>query len=423
MTAVRIGVIGVGRIGRLHAELLAHRVPGTVLAGVCDADRALAAKVGRALAVTTHAPPEAMLADADVDAVAICSPTPTHADLIVAAAQAGKAIFCEKPLALSLDELDRALDAVARAGVALQVGFNRRYDPGHRSVAEAVAGGRIGEPHVVRITSRDPAPPAAAYARTSGGLFLDMTVHDFDMARYLAGSDVVEVYAAGSARLPDTGAHDGDVDTAVVTLVHANGCLTSIDNSRRATYGFDQRIEVHGSTGMASSENAPRHGGVVRDADGTSSPPLPAFFRERYEQSYSRSGRRSPRRCGSATRRPWGPPDARCCARHRAVRLAIASRARRYERPSSSMGARAQSAPRAPLSASRSISATRTGPSAATVAVLATSCSSPTSPNVAPAPSTRSRSPATTRTRPGTRPGGREPPAGRTASGPTSSTT
>jgi myo-inositol 2-dehydrogenase/D-chiro-inositol 1-dehydrogenase len=237
--------------------MLAHRVPGAALAGVCD-----------------------------VDAVAICSPTPTHADLIVVAAQAGKAIFCEKPLSLSLDELDRALAEVQRAGVELQAGFNRRYDAGHSSVAQAVAGGRIGEAHVVRITSRDPAPPPAAYARESGGLFLDMTVHDFDMARFLTGSDVVEVYAAGSARLASTGAHPGDIDTAVVTLVHANGCLTSIDNSRRATYGFDQRIEVHGSTGMASSDNAARHGGAVRDADGTSTPPLPEFFRERYEQSY-----------------------------------------------------------------------------------------------------------------------------------------
>ena len=148
MTAVRIGVIGVGRIGRLHAELLAHRVPGMVLAGVCDVDGALAAKVGRALAVRTHAPPEAMLADAEVDAVAICSPTPSHADLIAAAAQAGKAIFCEKPLSLSLDELDRAVAAVAHAGVALQVGFNRRYDRGHRP-------------------SRRPPPAGASASRTS----------------------------------------------------------------------------------------------------------------------------------------------------------------------------------------------------------------------------------------------------------------
>ena len=138
-----------------------------------------------------------------------------------------------------------------------------------------------------------------------------MTVHDFDMARYLAGSDVVEVDAAGSARLRDTGAHDGDIDTAVVTLVHANGCLTSIDNSRRATYGFDQRIEVHGSTGMASSDNAPRHGGVVRDADGTSIPPLPAFFRERYEQSYIAQWEAfaGALRLGEAP--PVGPADAR----------------------------------------------------------------------------------------------------------------
>jgi myo-inositol 2-dehydrogenase/D-chiro-inositol 1-dehydrogenase len=227
---------------------------------------------------------EELLHDPRVDAVAICSATETHADLIVAAARAGKPTFCEKPVSLDLAALDRALEAVHEAGIALQVGFNRRFDPAHRAVREAVADGTIGEPHLVRISSRDPAPPAPSYARGSGGLFLDMTIHDFDMARYVTGSEVVEVFARATIRLDPALADD--VDTALIALTHENGCLTAIDNSRRAAYGYDQRVEVFGSRGMAASENAPVHSTVVRTADGARGPRIAPFFVERYARSY-----------------------------------------------------------------------------------------------------------------------------------------
>jgi myo-inositol 2-dehydrogenase/D-chiro-inositol 1-dehydrogenase len=280
---VRVGVIGVGRIGRLHAELLARQVRGAALAAVCDSDRWRARAVAAELGVPAAEGVDSLLEA--VDAVAICSSTPTHADLIVAAARAGRAIFCEKPLSLDLAELDRALAACAEAGVAFQIGFNRRYDPAHRSVRDAVASGTVGDPHLVRISSRDPDPPPAEYLRHSGGLFLDMMIHDFDMARYVTGSEVQEVYARGERRIYE---EDGDVDTAVVLLSHANGCLTTIDNSRQAVYGYDQRVEVFGARGMASSENPPAHTGVVRTAEGTHMPPLPRFFLDRYVPSYVR---------------------------------------------------------------------------------------------------------------------------------------
>jgi myo-inositol 2-dehydrogenase/D-chiro-inositol 1-dehydrogenase len=285
---LRIGVIGVGRIGRMHADLLARRVPGAAVARVYDAQQDTARAVADELGVAADETVDDLLAAPDVDAAAICSSTDTHAQLIVAAARAGKAIFCEKPVSLDLAELDRALDEVQRAGVAFQIGFNRRYDPAHQSVRDAVARGTIGEVHLVRISSRDPAPPPLEYVKVSGGLFLDMTIHDFDMARYVAGSEVVEVYARGSLRIEPAYAEAGDVDTAVVTLAHDNGCLTVIDNSRRAAYGFDQRVEAFGSLGMAASENPPAHSGVVRTAEGTTAPALPYFFLDRYVPSYVR---------------------------------------------------------------------------------------------------------------------------------------
>jgi myo-inositol 2-dehydrogenase/D-chiro-inositol 1-dehydrogenase len=281
---VGIGVIGVGRIGRMHAELLSRQIPGATLAAVHDADPAAAQGVGaRSFAAVGD-----LLADPGVDAVAICSSTDTHADLIVAAAQAGKAIFCEKPISLELAEVDRALKAVETAGVPFQIGFNRRFDPAHQAVHAAVMRGDVGDPQLVRISSRDPAPPPIEYVRGSGGIFLDMTIHDFDMARYVTGSEVVEVFARGAVRIDPAFAEAGDVDTALVTLVHESGCLTAIDNSRQAVYGYDQRVEVFGSRGVATSENPLAHTAVVRTADGASTAALPYFFLERYIPSYVR---------------------------------------------------------------------------------------------------------------------------------------
>jgi myo-inositol 2-dehydrogenase / D-chiro-inositol 1-dehydrogenase len=284
---LRVAVIGTGRIGRMHAELLAARVPGAELAAVSDAVAQLAEEVGKAHGVPTL-DTDNVFADPAIDAVAICSPTGTHVGFIVEAAEAGKSVFCEKPISLDLDEVDKALTAVDKAGVPLMVGFNRRFDPSHAAVREAVASGSVGPPHILRITSRDPDPPPLSYSRTSGGIFLDMTIHDFDTARYVVGSEVVEVYAAGAVRIEPELAEFGDVDTAVVTLRHDNGCLTVIDNSRRATYGYDQRVEVLGAKGLAASDNPLANTAIARDASGTRLASLPYFFIERYSASYIR---------------------------------------------------------------------------------------------------------------------------------------
>jgi myo-inositol 2-dehydrogenase / D-chiro-inositol 1-dehydrogenase len=285
---VRVAVLGTGRIGRMHAELLKHRIADATLACVGDVDAAGAEAVAADLGVPA-VPVDRVLERDDVDAVAICTSTDSHADYIHAAAASGTAIFCEKPIAMDLAVVDRALEAVEAAGVKLHVGFNRRFDPAHASVREAVASGALGQLELVRITSRDPAPPPIDYVRTSGGLFLDMTIHDFDMARFVVGSDVVEVIAEGAVRVDPAIGEVGDIDTAVVVLRHADGCLTTIDNSRRAVYGYDQRVEAFGSNGMASSHNPTIHSGSWVDAGGERRPPLPTFFIDRYEHSFVRA--------------------------------------------------------------------------------------------------------------------------------------
>jgi len=284
---LRVGVVGAGRIGALHAGIVAHRVPGLRLVGVSDvhtpAAEAVAQRTGAA-AMTV----EALIADPDIDAVAVCSSTDTHVDAIVAAAAAGKAIFCEKPISLDLDAVDRALAAVRAAGVPFMVGFNRRFDPAHRSVRDAVLDGTVGNVHLVRITSRDPYPPPPEYVRVSGGIFLDMMIHDFDMARFVVGSPVVEVYAKGAVLIDPAIGEAGDFDTASVMLTHANGAVTMIDNSRQAVYGYDQRVEAFGSLGMAASENPEVHSGITITRDGLRGQLIPHFFLERYAESYRR---------------------------------------------------------------------------------------------------------------------------------------
>ena len=309
--ALGVGVIGVGRIGRMHAELLARRVQGAAVTAVYDAHAETANSVAGELGVPVAASVDELMASPDVDAVAICTSTPTHAGLMVAAARAGKAIFCEKPVSLDLPEIDRALEAIEEAGVPVQIGFNRRFDPAHASVRAAVAAGQLGEPQLVRITSRDPAPPPIEYIRDSGGIFLDMTIHDFDMARYVTGSEVVEVFARGAVRVDPAIGDAGDVDTAMVMLVHENGCLTSIDNSRRAVYGYDQRVEVFGSGGMAATENPLAHSGLIRTADGTREPVLPHFFLERYTASYVRQWEAFVGALAAGDAPPVGTTDAR----------------------------------------------------------------------------------------------------------------
>ncbi len=287
-TPVNVGIIGVGRIGRIHAENIVSLIPGGRLKAVADVKmtpqiEAWAQGLGVASILKD---PAALLADKEIQAVLICSSTDTHADLVVAAARAGKHIFCEKPVDLTVAKVRAALDAVAKAGVKLQVGFNRRFDHNFRRVRELVASGAVGDPHLIKISSRDPAPPPPDYVAVSGGIFLDMTVHDFDMARFQAGSEVIEAYAAGAVLVDEAIGRAGDVDTVVVTLRFENGALGVIDNSRRAAYGYDQRVEVFGSKGQAAAENdAPSTVKLSNETGVTGDKPL-YFFLERYRESY-----------------------------------------------------------------------------------------------------------------------------------------
>ncbi|MFH1609156.1 MAG: inositol 2-dehydrogenase [Candidatus Bipolaricaulota bacterium] len=292
MERVRIGILGAGRIGTVHAENLARRVPGAEVVAIADVRQEAAERCAREIGITrAHADPGLILGDPTVDAVFICTSTDTHAPLIEAAAKAGKHVFCEKPIALELPAIARALAVVRQAGVKLQIGFNRRFDPHFARVREAIVAGTIGRPHLLRITSRDPEPPPPEYVRVSGGIFLDMTIHDFDMARFLMGEEAVEVYAAGSVLVDQRIGELGDVDTAVVTLRFQSGAIGVIENSRRAAYGYDQRIEVFGEKGMLQADN-PRLDTVVRaDAHGDHRTRIFHFFMDRYAESFAREAR------------------------------------------------------------------------------------------------------------------------------------
>ena len=283
---VRVGLLGCGRIGAMHAELVSRRVAGTDLVAVYDVFNEAAAGVAEAFGARHASSAAELIESSDVDAVAICSSTDTHIDLLVEAAAAGKPAFVEKPLSLDLAQVDRGIAAATEAGIAVQVGFNRRFDEAHRQVRDRVAAGDVGDVHLVRISSRDPDPPPIAYIEVSGGIFCDMTIHDFDMARFVTGSEAVEVYATGRVRVDPAIGEAGDLDTAVVVVTHANGAITTIDNSRRAVYGYDQRLEAFGSAGMACSDNPPSATVQYWDGDGSHGRPLPYFFLDRYIPSY-----------------------------------------------------------------------------------------------------------------------------------------
>ncbi len=276
-----IAVIGAGRIGNIHARNIAAH-PEARLAGVADVD------IGAAERLATACGAQALSLDAAfaADAVLIGSPTPTHADYIERAAAAGRAIFCEKPIDLSAPRVRACLDAVRRAGVALMVGFNRRFDPHFSALKRRLDGGEVGALELLTIISRDPAPPPLSYVATSGGLFRDMMIHDLDMARFLLGEEPVEVHAAASCLVDPAIAAAGDVDTAVVTLRTARGKICQISNSRRATYGYDQRIEAHGAKGLLRAGNVtPTTVELATGAGFTTDPVLP-FFLERYAAAY-----------------------------------------------------------------------------------------------------------------------------------------
>jgi len=284
---IHFGVIGCGRIGRIHADNLATRLPGARIVAVADVAVAAARDLGERLRVPkVTGDYHELLADPAVEAVVICSSTDTHSRIIQEAAAAGKHIFCEKPIDYDLSRIRQALAAVDKAGVKLQIGFNRRFDPSFAKVREVVASGAIGKPHVIRITSRDPRPPPIEYIKVSGGIFLDMTIHDFDMVRFLSGSDAEEIYVLGDALVDPAIGAAGDVDTAVVSLRLKSGALATIDNSRRAVYGYDQRVEVFGSAGAVSAGNRTPDAHVVLDQSGAHAAKPLHFFLERYAEAY-----------------------------------------------------------------------------------------------------------------------------------------
>jgi len=281
---LRFAVLGAGRIGRIHAGNVATH-PRAHLTAVSDVDEAAADALASAHGARTGTT-EALLRAPDVEAVVICTPTDTHADLIEAAVAEGKAVFCEKPVDLSSARIRRCLSAVERAGRPLMIGFNRRFDPNFAEVKRRIDAGAVGAVELVTILSRDPAPPPIAYVQRSGGLFRDMMVHDLDMARFLLGEDPVEVHAVASSLVDPAIGAAGDVDTAAVLLKTASGKLCQISNSRRATYGYDQRIEVHGSTGMVRAQNVPLTTVEIADAGGFRADPVLPFFLERYAAAY-----------------------------------------------------------------------------------------------------------------------------------------
>lgn len=286
---VRIGIIGMGRIGRVHAESIAKSVPNAKLAAVADFNLTDAIRDwAKGFGITRlYSDYHAIIEDEEIDAVFICTPTAMHAKISMETINAGKHVFCEKPVALSLAETRDVIKLLEGKNVKYQVGFNQRSDHNYVAVKNAILAGKIGKPHVVKITSRDPAPPPIEYIKGSGGIFLDMMIHDFDLVRYLTGCEPVEVCATGACLVDDAIGEAGDVDTAVATLKMENGAIAVIDNSRQCAYGYDQRVEVFGELGMAYANNETPTTTVVATKDGVTGPRPEGFFLERYRKSYA----------------------------------------------------------------------------------------------------------------------------------------
>ncbi len=285
---LHIGIIGAGRIGRVHAETLAFRLPQAQTLSIADVNHEAAQTLAAHCGIPKVAASAAeIIADPAIEAVLICSSTDTHADLIVEAARAGKHIFCEKPIAHSLGQIDRSLAAVKAAGVQLQIGFNRRFDSNFTRVRNAIVNGEIGKPSLLHIVSRDPGSPPISYIRVSGGMFMDMTIHDFDMARFLIGDEVEEIYTAGGVTVDPEIGKAGDLDTALIVLRFRNGVIGTIDNCRKAVYGYDQRVEILGSEGKIATENCYPNQAVVSSAKSVYKDLPLNFFMERYTESFA----------------------------------------------------------------------------------------------------------------------------------------
>ena len=285
---VRTGVLGVGRIGRLHAENIIFNLNNIAeIVSVSDTNYDSAKEWAKSNSIhEVYRDYRDVVNDPEIDAILICTSTETHAQISIEAARAGKHIFCEKPIDFDLNRINRVLEAVNEAGVKFQVGFNRRFDHNFSCLKKTVTEGKIGKPHIIKITSRDPAPPSIDYINTSGGMFLDMTIHDFDMARFLAESEIKEVYVSADVMIDPAIGHAGDVDTAVTVLKFENGVIGVIDNSRKASYGYDQRVEVFGSKGCAIADNDTTNKVTLSINEGVISDKPKYFFLERYKDSF-----------------------------------------------------------------------------------------------------------------------------------------
>ena len=283
MKSINVGIIGVGRIGKLHINNL-MQIPSVNIVAITDPFMDVDWASSRELKIVPNA--QAIFSDPKIDAVFILSPSTLHAEQIIKAAKAGKHIFCEKPIALDPLRIQEALEVVAAAGVKMQIGFNRRFDPNFKHLKDVYKAGDIGDLYMVKIIARDPSPPPAEYVKSSGGIFLDMTIHDFDMVRYLSDSEVLEVYAAGAVLIDPAIGEAGDIDTAITTMTLENGALAVIDNSREAVYGYDQRIELFGSKGSITAENNTATRSVMMTANGTLTERPLDFFLERYQESF-----------------------------------------------------------------------------------------------------------------------------------------
>lgn len=286
---LKVGIIGAGRIGRVHSESISKYVKGAEIKAISDIKvtdelKSWATSMGIANVYDDY---RQILQDPEIDAVLVCSSTNTHAPISIEAAQAGKHIFCEKPIDADVGKIHEVLNAVEKAGVKFQVGFNRRFDHNFKAIKDRVANGDIGEPHIIRVTSRDPDAPPIEYVKVSGGMFFDMTIHDFDMIRYLSGSEVTEVFAVGTVLVNPEIGQAGDIDTAVITLKLANGAIGVIDNSRKAVYGYDQRAEVFGSKGAIQISNDTGSTAIFSGENGVVAEKPKYFFLERYMQSFA----------------------------------------------------------------------------------------------------------------------------------------
>ena len=286
---VTVGIIGAGRIGKVHTESICNYVRNAKIKTVADPFmNETTEKWLKSMGVEgTTKDYHEILSDPEIDAVLICSSTNTHSPISLEAIAAGKHVFCEKPIDHDLSKIKQVVEALKGSNIKYQVGFNRRHDHNFAAVKQAVVDGKVGDVHIIKITSRDPEPPSAEYAAVSGGMFLDMTIHDFDMVRFLAGCDAEEIYVQSAVLVDPAIGEAGDVDTAIITLKMENGAIAVIDNSRRAAYGYDQRAEVFGSKGMVATANDTLSTAVLSNADGVTGEKPLYFFLERYMQSFA----------------------------------------------------------------------------------------------------------------------------------------